>query len=524
MSLLQAGFGSSGEYTIDDSLRFRSSASAYLNRTPASATNRKTWTWSGWVKRGQLGAYQTLFCAGASDAVSPFETRFRFNDTDTLTLVINGNGASGGGATTAAVFRDPSAWYHIVAYVDMSASGQANKARIYVNGILQTVTYSNFGTTDDSQVNNNVIHRIAANSFALSGYCDCYLTEVNFIDGQALTPSDFGEFDDNGTWKPLAYTGTYGTNGFYLNGVGVTDESGNGNDWTNNNLNLSTSTETTYDQMKDTPSLVDTNTGNFAVLNPLDNGGNTVSSGNLNVTTAVGFDLIRSTFFVSSGKWYWEVECTDCGAGFVGVSTASEGLNTRGAETSSSATIRTTTGNIRSGASDSSYGTAVSDGDVMILALDMDNGKFYAGKNGTWFNSGNPATSTNPGKTGLTTALSPSISVYNNEDYIANFGQRPFAYTPPSGFLKLNTFNLPDSTIEKGQITLILCCGRELIPMLVIVSQVLALNQISCGLKLDRKDIVIYFTTSLEVRELLLNYQQTVLELKEAPPQVKEGI
>jgi hypothetical protein len=152
----------------------------------------------------------------------------------------------------------------------------------------------------------------------------------------------------------------------------------------------------------------------------------------------------------------------------------------------------------------------------MILALDMDNGKFYAGKNGTWFNSGNPATSTNPGKTGLTTALSPSISdLCGNEDYIANFGQRPFAYTPPSGFLKLNTFNLPDSTIEKGQITLILCCGRELIPMLVIVSQVLALNQISCGLKLDRKDIVIYFTTSLEVRELLLNYQQTVLELKD---------
>jgi hypothetical protein len=79
------------------------------------------------LKRGQLGAYQTLFCAGASDAVSPFETRFRFNDTDTLTLVINGNGASGGGATTAAVFRDPSAWYHIVAYVDMSASGQQTK-------------------------------------------------------------------------------------------------------------------------------------------------------------------------------------------------------------------------------------------------------------------------------------------------------------------------------------------------------------------------------------------------------------
>jgi hypothetical protein len=101
---------------------------------------------------------------------------------------------------------------------------------------------------------NNILEGV---TYDLTILIDGYLTEINFIDGQALDPTDFGEFDDNGTWKPLAYTGTYGTNGFYLNGVGVTDESGNGNDWTNNNLNLSTSTATTYDQMKDTPSLVD---------------------------------------------------------------------------------------------------------------------------------------------------------------------------------------------------------------------------------------------------------------------------
>jgi hypothetical protein len=154
----------------------------------------------------------------------------------------------------------------------LNATAATDRALIYVNGVKLTsfLLGTNFTIQRCTRIlMEQRVHYYWSLSKELT-YFDGYLTEVNFIDGQALTADDFGEFDDNGTWKPLAYTGTYGTNGFYLNGVGVTDESGNGNDWTNNNLNLSTSTATTYDQMKDTPSLVDENAGNFATLNPLD--------------------------------------------------------------------------------------------------------------------------------------------------------------------------------------------------------------------------------------------------------------
>ena len=228
------------------------------------------------------------------------------------------------------------------------------------------------------------------------------------------------------------------------------DQSGNNNDWT------SEGGLTESDVMVDSP------TNNFAVMNPLDNGGNTLSEGNLALNVSSGFKLTRSTFFADSGKWYWEILCTDAGNGFVGVSTAAESLTSRGSETNSSVNIATSDGDSRTGASTSSYGSSFADGDIMILALDMDNGKFYAGKNGTWFNSGNPATSANPAKTGLTTALSPSISLYDNEDYNANFGadssfagnKTPqgnqdangigdFYYAPPTGFLALCTKSLP---------------------------------------------------------------------------------
>jgi hypothetical protein len=182
---------------------------------------------------------------------------------------------------TNALFRDPSAWYHIIVALDMTQATSTNRLKVYINGVLQTTaSYNVPAQNTDLNVNSTATHLMGQQ--ASGQYLDGYLTEVNFIDGQALDPTDFGEFDDNGTWKPLAYTGTYVTNGFYLNGVGVTDESGNGNDWTNNNLNLTTSTDTTYDQMKDTPSLVDENAGNFAVINPLVGpSSDTISEGNL---------------------------------------------------------------------------------------------------------------------------------------------------------------------------------------------------------------------------------------------------
>jgi hypothetical protein len=203
--------------------------------------------------------------------------------------------------------------------------------------------------------------------------------------------------------------------------------------------------------MNDVPTLTSATTANYCVLNPLDkNTSITASNGNLTATTPSGFALIRSTMFLPTGKYYWEVTCTTTGNGFVGISSAGESLSSRGAETANSATISTSNGNLRTSGADSAYGSAISNGDVMIFALDMTSGKFWAGKNGTWFASGDPAAGTNAGKTGLTVAVAPSISLYDSENYSANFGQRPFSYTPPTGFLPLNTYNLPTPTILDG--------------------------------------------------------------------------
>ena len=214
----------------------------------------------------------------------------------------------------------------------------------------------------------------------------------------------------------------------------------------------------------------DSPTNNFATLNSIEKDvGATFTEGNLEVTTGAGFDLIRSTFFVSSGKWYWEVRATDCGTGFIGVSTASD-TGRGGQDSNQSAMLTTSNGNIRTNATSSSYGNSVSDGDIIGVALDMDNGKLYFAENNTYYNSGDPANQTNPAVTGLTTEVSPSISLYDAEDYNINFGQDStfagletaggnadangignFKYAPPSGFLALCTSNLPDPTIGPGQ-------------------------------------------------------------------------
>jgi len=211
--------GSLGGYTVGRSLRFRSSASAYLNRTPASASNRTTWTWSGWVKRGLL----TTTSKGLFSAVSGLETLdivFEGNTgatADTLRFVYYTGSALNGNLVSTPVYRDPSAWYHIVAVWNTTDATSSNRMRLYVNGVEVTA----FGTSSyptqntSALVNNTVSHTIGRYS-STTNYFDGYLAEVNFIDGQALTPSSFGAYDTNGVWQPKKYSGTYGTNGFYL--------------------------------------------------------------------------------------------------------------------------------------------------------------------------------------------------------------------------------------------------------------------------------------------------------------------
>ncbi len=202
-----------GGYDVNNSLRFRQSASARLSRTPGTAGNRKTWTFSAWIKISTLtpgGVQQGLFSA-------------RSTSTDQMTIFYQNekiyfqSGGSKGDINTNAVLRDVSAWYHLVVVLDATNATTADKAIIYLNGTRQSVTTTTSFTNADHGINATIAHNIGAEAFTNTLFFDGYMAEVNFIDGSAKTPSDFGETDTTtGSWKPKAYTGTYGTNGFYL--------------------------------------------------------------------------------------------------------------------------------------------------------------------------------------------------------------------------------------------------------------------------------------------------------------------
>jgi len=207
------GAGSFYDTEISQSLRFNDDDSAYLSRTPASAGNRKTWTWSGWVKRGNLGSRQTIFSVyGGTNSNDFIELRFD-SSTDALTLGLY----SADGFVTNQVFRDTSSWYHIVVVMDTTQATDTNRLKLYVNGAQVT----SFSSTSYPSQNSNTamgmaaIHSIGSLIFNNNYYNDGYLAEVNFIDGTALDATSFGEFK-SGVWIPKAYSGSYGTNGFYL--------------------------------------------------------------------------------------------------------------------------------------------------------------------------------------------------------------------------------------------------------------------------------------------------------------------
>ena len=198
-----------------NSLRIRSSASAYLSRTPTVTSNRKTWTWSGWVKRGVLGTDQTIFgCYTAVNTDSGWTMLF-FNSSNQIVV----NGWSTTWRATSAVFRDPSAWYHIVLAVDTTQATANNRLRLYVNGVEQTAfaTLNNPSQNLDLAINTTSTHGIGEIvTYSVKYYYDGYMADINFIDGQALTPNSFGTFNGLGVWQPIRYGGSYGTNGFYL--------------------------------------------------------------------------------------------------------------------------------------------------------------------------------------------------------------------------------------------------------------------------------------------------------------------
>jgi hypothetical protein len=467
-SNILAGASGQGGYFLTNSLRFRSSASAYLNRTPASAGNRRTWTWSGWVKRSVLSsdANDPLFQANYSG--TPW---FILGFTNDNKLQVAQTAGVSPSWETTAVFRDPSAWYHIVLAVDTTSAtstmngSSTDRFRLYVNGTQYVISGGSVPSQNaDLQVNNTVSHTIGG--YPSVEFMDGYLAEVNFIDGQALTPSSFGETSaTTGVWIPKKYTGTYGTNGFYLKFTDTTststlgtDFSGNSNTWTVNNISLTSGS--TYDSMNDVPTLTSATVANYAVLNPLDTGGTAPSAGNLQLTAGAAERGVRSTFAIpTTGLYYAEAlvgtnqsGATDIAFGFVArttnlTATPLGASNVWAIYSSATAQITRNGSTTNAGA-----GTALVSGDVLQLAIDLANNKGWVGKNNTWFNGttgtdGNPSTGANPT---FTFSSPPELFVLGHcysSTIDVNFGQRPFSYTPPTGFVRLNTFNLPTPTI-----------------------------------------------------------------------------
>ena len=198
--------GAEAGFTIERSLRFNSGDSAYLNRTPSTASNQQTFTWSGWVKRTNFGSNKTFFSSATSNTSNP-RTDWQFWD-DTLYVTFNPSGSSWLEVRTSRVFRDPSAWYHIVIAVDTLEATNTDRVKVYVNGVRETSfsTYSTISQYSELHINSATQHAIGRYEAGDSNYFPGYLTNIHFIDGQALAATDFGETDSNNNWNPKEYT------------------------------------------------------------------------------------------------------------------------------------------------------------------------------------------------------------------------------------------------------------------------------------------------------------------------------
>jgi hypothetical protein len=458
ITMLSAAAGAAPKgYEIQRSLRFNSADSAYLSRTPSSTGNRRTFTFSAWVKLSSNSTDPFLMGAGSGGQIWIVSDKLR----------VRLNGSPDYYYDTAAVLRDFSSWYHIVVAVDTTDATSADRVKIYINNTRQTIGASSAPTQNfDTEFNlSSTAHQIGSWPSGTQ-YLNGYLTEINFIDGSALTPSSFGEVDETtGVWKPIAYAGSYGTNGFYLNfsdNSNTTastlgkDYSGNGNNWTPNNFSVTAGAGN--DSLVDVPTPYGTDTGaggtvrgNYCTLNPLNNGGLALANGNLDVSLVSYFPykLVSSTIGMSSGKWYWEATFTNVGdAG--NLRRSSIGITKQGADLAGWVGSDANgwgyfafDGVLYTNGSSSAYGASYTDGDVIGVSFDADVGTLTFYKNGV---------SQGTAFTGLTSGpYFPAQSFANNSATVVsaayNFGQRPFAYTAPSGFKALVTTNLPEGTI-----------------------------------------------------------------------------
>ena len=456
-------------YQVANGVRFDDGSSSNFSDGSAPGGNRQKFTWSAWVKRSSLSSIQTLVSCSYSANDQGF---LIFSNGDKLSWESNNSGD--GDLNTNKLFRDISAWYHIVFSVDTTQGTAANRIKLYINGSQ----YVWDGNTTYPNQNQSLYFNVGGsyNTYigrrAQGDYFDGYMSEIVFINDAQLAADSFGEFDsDSGVWKPLESVEdlTFGTSGYYLNfqnsGALGTDVSGVGNSFTANNL-------AAIDQTTDTC------TNNFATLNPLYKQDGTFSEGNLAYTiSASDFDSALSTIAPSSGKWYFETKITaiaDLTRNAFGICDVRDGnffaedelgQNPSGRVGDSVGWAGNGVGNVLKNGSDQGSGFNITYGINAILscAVDLDNGAVYYRLNGgSWLNSGNPESGAS--KTGAVTITTGQEYVFGNTAYAnsafaMNFGNAPytissgnadgngygnFEYAVPSSYYSLNTKNLAE--------------------------------------------------------------------------------
>ena len=441
-------------YEIDNSCRFDGSSS-YMTKTFASAGNLKTWTQSFWMKRSEISGSASAYLLNTANGAN---TGSLIMGNDTFQWM-HGVGGGYNNRNTTQVFRDPGAWMHIVIQLDTTQASEPNRSKLWVNG-EQVTAFSTETTIDENATtyinDDEYEHGIGRNEYDNNQYFSGYLAEFIFIDGTALDADSFGETNSTtGQWVPKDPSGvTFGSNGFWLDFANSSalgnDVSGNDQDWTTSGLAAA-------DQMTDSP------TDNFCLWNAVGQGTSTggsnystLSNGNL-VATASGTDYNWSfgTIKPSSGKWYWEITLTtDNGSNWVGVAqdllTDTAAGDDSGFGSVNGFGYRDSNGNkINDSGTSSSYGATYTAGDVIGVAMDLDNGKIWFSKDGTYQDSGDPAAGSDAAFTTLSGSYAPCIQQSSaSAVFTANFGQSSFSTAAPTGFSALSTANLADPTIK----------------------------------------------------------------------------
>jgi len=451
--------------TISNSLRFNDDDSPYLHRTISSAGNRKTWTWSGWVKRGNTGLAHMFFGGGTtigSGTPDHNATSIRFNSDGSILVFSNDSDSASLNLTTNRQFYNVSEWMHILVAFDTTQSTASDRIKLYVDGAqitsFSTETYPSLNY--DTHINENSIVQIIGAKLGPNPeyFYDGEITEIYFVDGQALTPSSFGQYGSNGYWIPKAVSGlTYGTNGFYLDfadnssasALG-TDDSGNSNNWTPVNFVVS-------DQILDTP------TKNYMVMSSLDKSSQTLSEGNLRVVGAADYTGGRGTVAIpSTGKWYFEARVFTPGGGAaydLGIGIGGRNIPLSGTSPypqGATPLLRYFNNAIgKNGTTTQSGVTQLTAGTILGIAIDVDNNSVQFYINGVAEGSAETLPA-------LDEPLYPVVITTTTRSAMLNFGQDStfagqisaggnadangdgdFAYAPPTDHLALVDDNYP---------------------------------------------------------------------------------